>query len=139
MYRDVTDEGPTLVAAFGGKVFGLSKQTGKRIWEYRMKDGNKEQVVRVALQAGRVYVLADRLACLDYATGKVLWEAPVPGGCSFGMLLVEGDRMFIAESGEVACVSTHDGRLLWFEEFKGEGRASVALAIDGEAVQGDCR
>jgi outer membrane protein assembly factor BamB len=93
--------------------------------------------VRLAVQGERVFALALRsLACLEYASGRVLWQVEVESAVS-GSLLVDGGRVLVAGAGKVAAYDAMDGRELWQQPFKGEGFGPVSLALRGATVQAD--
>jgi outer membrane protein assembly factor BamB len=120
-----------VVVAFGGKVFGIDADMGRRLWGY---DSGTNGVVRVSVHEGRVYVLASNvLACLDHPTGRLVWHLQIPRGDS---LLVAGERVIVGGAGEVRCYSSQ-GSLLWEDDFKGMGLGEVALAVPGASVQAD--
>jgi outer membrane protein assembly factor BamB len=138
MYREPSEQGPVLVAAFNDKVFGLDKRSGQVAWKFQFR----RQIgfaLRVQIEGGRVYALGDELACLDYLTGRPLWRTPLSSTLARGTLLVEGGRAFVADGGEVTCLSADDGRVLWSEGFKGEGQGKVTLALPGLSQQADHR
>ena len=133
VYRETPQESPLVVAAFNGHVFALGRNDGKVAWAYELG----ASTTRVVVQGERVFVLGSILACLDYATGRPLWQAAVPSAVTRGSLLVDEDRVFVADSGVVAAFDSHHGRMLWHEPFKGQGQGVVALAVRDASVQGD--
>jgi outer membrane protein assembly factor BamB len=129
-YRSGSSAAPVIVG-FGGKVFALDPETGRRIWAW---DGGTSSAVRLCVEEGRVYVLARTcLACVEAARGSLIWQLTIPIADT---LLVSGDRIFVGGAGEVRCYSG-DGALLWEDEFKGMGLGAVALAVEGRSSQAD--
>lgn len=133
MFRTTPSTTPILVAAFNGSVFGLHARTGRRIWRY----AGMGHTIRLAVHQERIIALGDHLACLDEATGTLLWRNEVPHTLIWGTLLVHGDLIVAADAGEVGVYDAGDGKQLWHERFKGEGVSVVAVAFGGKAVQGD--
>ncbi len=120
-----------LVVGFGGRVFGLERDTGKRLWAW---DTGSNAVVRLAVDQGRVFLLTRNcLARIDAHTGTLLWQATIP---SADALLVHEDRLFVGGAGEVRCYS-EEGKLMWEDDFKGMGLGVVALAMEGKVAQAD--
>jgi outer membrane protein assembly factor BamB len=133
-YRDIPQESPLLVAAFNGGVFALGRDDGKVAWSFELRGA---RVTRAVVQGDRIFVLGSELACLDYTTGRLLWRVAVPSAITGGTLLADGDRVFVADSGEAAAFETQQGLMLWHEPFTGHGRGVVALAVRDASAQGD--
>jgi len=129
-YRTASGQ-PPLIAGFGGKVFGIDPETGKRLWAW---DTGSNAAVRVAVEEGGVFLLTRNfLARVDLATGALSWQATIPAADT---LLVDRGRIFVGGAGEVRCYS-FDGRLMWEDDFRGMGLGAVALATEGKACQAD--
>jgi len=126
-------DAPFVLVALNGKVFALGRDDGRRAWTFEERSTHTPRVVA---QQGYVLVLGESLACLEYATGRVLWRAQ-PGACAYGTLLADGDRVLVAGGGEVAAFDLAHGRRLWHEPFRGEGSGAVGLATPGAAAQAD--
>jgi outer membrane protein assembly factor BamB len=135
MYR-APQPAPLVFAAFCGRVFALERRTGRPVWVQRFASWTSGVTTRLCALDGRVYALGSGLACLDAASGTVLWQVDVPGALTGGTLLAEGDLIFVADQGEVACFAT-SGHLLWHHPFTGEGVGVVSLAVEGAAAQAD--
>lgn len=135
MYR-APQPAPLVFAAFRGRVFALERRTGRPAWAQRFERWSSGLTTRLCAVDDRVYVLGWGLACLDAASGTIIWQADIPGALSGGTLLVDGDLIFVADQGEVACFAT-SGHLLWHHPFTGEGSGVVSLAVAGAAAQAD--
>jgi hypothetical protein len=133
-YRDMPQESPLLVAAFNGGVFALGRSDGQVAWSFEL---GGPRVTRAVVHGDRVFVLGSELACLDYTTGRLLWRVAVPEAVTRGTLIADGDRVFVADAGEVAAFETQQGDMLWHEPFTGHGLGVVALAVRGASAQGD--
>jgi outer membrane protein assembly factor BamB len=131
-YRDA--ESSIVVVAFQGRVFGLRRTSGRKVWEHRF---DLDTIVRVRVRAGRVFAISSSLTCLDLATGALLWSAQLSGALFSGTLLVDGDQLIIGDSGMVASYDVVSGAPLWVNRFEGEREGHVALAREGEDAQAD--
>lgn len=129
-YRSASGQGP-LIVGFGGKVFGLDPETGKRLWAW---DTGSSSAVRLAIEEGAVFLLTRNfLARVDISTGALVWQTTIPAADT---LLVDRERIFVGGAGEVRCYS-FEGKLLWEDDFRGMGLGAVALATEGKACQAD--
>jgi outer membrane protein assembly factor BamB len=127
-------ESPILVVAFNGRVFGLNAKTGERVWSYEGMQ-SEMAVVRAIVDNMRVYASSGtKLSCLDYASGRCLWQVEI--GMQSSTLMTSAGRIFVGGQGKLRCFAD-DGSLLWEEGFKGKGLGVIALALPGHAVQGD--
>jgi outer membrane protein assembly factor BamB len=87
---------------------------------------------------GRLYTLGDRgesgfVIALDASTGKQLWATP--NGPSYynsygsgqrGTPTIDGDRLYaLSATGDLACLDTATGRVLWHKDIVREYRGSV--------------
>jgi len=126
-------EAQVLVVALGGTLLGQDPLTGKILWKrdvHRFGNPLALVVTPTAIYAAGL----DQLVRLDYPSGELRWAARVPRGRN--MLLLQGQRLYVGGAGEVACF-TLDGKLVWHEPFKGQGRPAVALGFPGNVVQAD--
>jgi len=133
-YRESVSHAPLVVSAFGTNVIATELATGKRVWE---REATSTRLLRLEIDGDRVFVLGASLACLDYASGRTIWEVAVPAACTAGTLLVVDESVVIADSGEVACFDAATGALRWHDAFRGKGVGIVALAVPGRAAQAD--
>jgi len=134
-YRAPPVRGP-LVVSFNGRIFGLDRDTGAIRWERELEPG--AQAIRFQVVEDRIYTATSVHAlCLDYQSGEEIWSV-ARRHYGTGMILVQGDRMFVATNGEVECIST-DGELVWDNGFSGKGYGAIALGLPGVAVQEDVK
>jgi outer membrane protein assembly factor BamB len=125
-----------LVSAFGGRIFGLSTQTGDAVWMYEAEATGQFHVVRIVVEGKRVYALTkSELVCLEYESGNVVWKTEAAAGDL--TLLVGPDGVFTAGDGEVRCFALDSGEPRWNQRFPGMGRGSVAIGLPGAAAQAD--
>ncbi len=126
-----------LVASFSGRVFGVEPASGQVSWEHDVdRTANAASIV---VTEDRVYVGSfSALTCLRYPTGEPLWSVEPRVTSRRTTLLLAGDRLFLASSGEIECF-TLDGRSLWHQGFRGKGQGDVALGFPGNVVQADSR
>ena len=127
-YRTQEMGAPLVIVSLQRRVFAMDVATGERKWSF------DDVMSRVEVVGNRVFVLGHRLSCLDYVTGKEHWSAALPHIAR--TLLVHGDYVVVAGVGEASCYSA-TGRLLWHDEFGGEGVAAVGLAVPGSSAQAD--
>jgi outer membrane protein assembly factor BamB len=125
-----------VVSAFGGRIFGLSTQTGEPAWMYETESTGQTHVVRIAIEGERIYALSkSELVCLDYKSGNVVWKTEAAAGDL--TLLVGPEGVFTAGDGEVRCFALDSGEPRWQQRFPGMGRGSVAIGLPGAASQAD--
>ena len=125
---------PVLVVAFGDRLFGMRREDGAVLFEHEVPFNPDVEVV-----GNRIIVCGGGCAvcCFEYPSGRPLGRAEVEMSQSYRpTMLIEGDRIFIGASGQVACLDL-DGRVLWTEKFKGKGMSPVAFAMPGVARQAD--
>ena len=133
MYRQAPGPAPITVIAFNGHVTGVERRTGRILWRWdhaaqlRCRLDFAENVVFVSLQEG--------VACLAYLTGVLVWWVPLP--FYVGSLVCDGDELFVAGSGEAACLDRSTGAVLWHHPFKGMGAQPVAIGVPGNVAQMD--
>jgi outer membrane protein assembly factor BamB len=109
-YRD--DARTPLVMASKKLVIALEPETGHERW----RRGLEQAASRLFLASSRLFVTyADKIACLDYATGAVIGIVTVGFAVSAGF--VRGERLFVAGSGGAACLAMN-GTILWRVEAK---------------------
>lgn len=127
---------PVVVLAFGGRVIGMHAHTGERLWEH--VTARRAGALRIATEAGRVFVLSGELSCLDQVSGELVWKVSLP--MTIGptpSLLPYASTVVVADMGEAACFAMEDGNQLWHDGFPGFGVANVAIAVPGANVQID--
>lgn len=134
-YRDSGEDRSLLIAAFAGRVFGLSAATGEVVWEQRM---SPQRTVELLVRDDRVYA-CDGLSLVrfDYASGRELQRTTLPDTYKGRPTIVaERDRIFIGSSGEIMCFNS-DCELMWMQPFKGKGMGAVSLGFPGNVRQAD--
>lgn len=110
----------------------------------------------VAIEGDRIFTTgekgdSDSVHCLDLHGGKVLWSSTfgksgAPGWGGFtgprGTPTIDGDRLYvIGQYGELACMKTADGRIVWSKDFvndfggkRPEWGFSESVLIDGDKM-----
>ncbi|MEZ4225795.1 MAG: PQQ-binding-like beta-propeller repeat protein [Polyangiaceae bacterium] len=123
-----------LVVTFNGRIAGVDRHDGRILWEYTLGHG----LIEVVVDGDRCYAATmSRLHCLAYPGGTHLGSAALPGGYPRRpTMLIDGDQIFVATNGELACFS-RDLQLRWFNPFPGRGLGSMALALPDNARQAD--
>jgi len=137
MYRqNEAEDRSILVTAFGGKIFGLERSSGKVVWSAELQTSGGE--VEIVIEAGVVVACTyQRLALFDYRTGRALaYVALVGEYAGRPTMVVDQGQVFIARNGEIACY-TMAGQPVWLQPFKGMGLGSVALGLPGNVRQAD--
>lgn len=125
-----------MVAAFGGKVFGVDRATGAVRWRVVVEEYGAE--VEIAIEAGVVVACSSSmLTFVRYATGQVLRQVKLVGEYPRRpIMLVDQGQVLVARNGEVACYSL-TGDPLWQQPFDRQGLGSVALGLPGLVRQAD--
>jgi outer membrane protein assembly factor BamB len=127
---------PVLVAAFGGRMYGIDPPTGRILWERELDiAGNPATLL---LTPDTIFAASySNLVCLRYPTGDVLWTT-AKRTVGRSTMLLEGGLIFVGTAGEMECFSL-TGQSLWHEKFKGKGVGEVALGVPGNVAQADER
>lgn len=68
-----------------------------------------------------------RVAAVDRAGGKIVWEWKSPKGSGFVSLLLDGDRLIAAVSGYTYALDAMSGVQLWYQPFEGFGMGTTSL------------
>jgi outer membrane protein assembly factor BamB len=91
----------------------------------------------------------ERVLCLDAASGRQLWKHEYPVNYTISYPAgprctptVDGDRVYtLGAEGDLCCLATADGRLLWSRDLKADYRTKAALwgwashpLIDGDRL-----
>jgi outer membrane protein assembly factor BamB len=114
-------------------------EAGMKAWldAQGWSDDAKQQIIAAVPPTKRV--AEDAIICLDFATGKTLWKALLPGesvgrGASSTPCVADG-KVFAVGSRRVWCVNASDGKVLWESPFaKKKGTGSSPMFADGVLV-----
>jgi outer membrane protein assembly factor BamB len=132
-YRNASTLRGPLVVAFNGRVVALERDSGEIRWQHNVRDS---RVVRLAITDTRVYAATHVMVfAFDYHGGEELWHA-VRHYSGAAAIIAEDDKVFVASSGEVECLS-ESGEHLWDNAFKGGGYGALAMGVAGTCVQAD--
>ncbi len=116
------------IAAYQGRVKGLSKRDGRPRWEK-----NISSHLDLAEGFGQIYVVDDEdiISAIDQQTGEVVWtqesfkRRKLSPPIAFSNYLVVGD-----EEGYLHVIAQRDGRLLGRRKLDGDGIRSSMLVVD---------
>ncbi|RFC42969.1 MAG: Outer membrane protein assembly factor BamB, contains PQQ-like beta-propeller repeat [Verrucomicrobia bacterium] len=94
----------------------LDLTDGKELWRY---EGGGHAAGRVAsvtpvVAGGKLYtVLSTQVYCLEAASGKVVWSAPVntKRGIAFSPMLI--DDLLVVDAGQLCALDSATGKLVW--------------------------
>jgi outer membrane protein assembly factor BamB len=79
-----------------------------------------------------IYVgIRGHVVALRKNDGSIAWKADLPKGSTFVPIVQDGDRLYAASGGEVACLDCATGKAIWHNPMKGYGTGFVALAGSG--------
>ncbi len=134
-YRTTPTPHP-LVFVHGGRAVAMDAETGQTRWQV----STVQNIVRMAFMADRVFLL-DRdcgVHCIDAATGRVLGQIQaMPESKHGAAMIADGNRLFVATTGGVVCISS-EGQLLWKNEQPGGGWSILpGIGILGQIAQPD--
>jgi outer membrane protein assembly factor BamB len=126
---------PVVVLAIESRVLGIEPGTGEVRWEHNLASLSSTPTA-LLITPNHVFAAANnKLYCLEYPTGTLLWKAEVPNGRA--VLLLDGGRLFVStSSGKIECY-TLDGQRLWQNPLKGKGTGAVAIGVPGNVMQAD--
>lgn len=140
MYRsDAGVDRSILVIAFAGKLFGIERASGATLWKVEIDGSYSSSVVEIEM--GDEIVIActsNRLAFVEYRTGKVLKNVERKETAGRTTIMIDGDQMFLSSPGLTSCY-TLQGDLVWHQGFKGEGYGEIAMGLPGHVRQADDR
>lgn len=158
MYRDEPSVAPLLIFVSGSRVEAVDRGHGKMVWAYTLAAANLEHrvAVRLWVGAGRVIVVSSAdvpgffsplapcvVTCLDYLSGRKLWEQPFDVGssppafrCS---ILVDGGQLLIGTRNQLLAFAFDDGNPLWQRRVAAAEEAALApaMGVPGSVVQSD--
>ena len=109
-------DGSLYVADYGGGIYGLHPETGKRDWDYQVNETRQARSSPVVSGGAVVVGFEDgRLVAVDPATGELSWEGASGGGSLKAIALAPGSLVVAkggAGGGLVAFENDPAGRLL---------------------------
>ncbi len=70
-----------------------------------------------------------RVACVDKATGEVIWKTELEGNLYYASVILDGDRIFVSGNKRAACLDRATGTIRWQSTIKGLS-APTTLALD---------
>ena len=101
-----------LIMAGAGWVQALDSGSGEAAWTVEL-GSPKPTTPSVGVSGDRVIIATSgQIYCVDYASGKRLWQRPCLGAHSRPTLLVEEGRIYIAGTSRTECFDT-DSKQLW--------------------------
>jgi outer membrane protein assembly factor BamB len=75
-----------------------------------------------------IYIgIAGAVLALERGTGAELWRASLKGK-DFVNVVLDGDKVLAATKGELFCLDSTSGRILWNNELRGLGLGIVTVA-----------
>lgn len=126
MYRTNGDHALVLFVT-SEMVVALDRSTGARAWEI---DTRRAPLRHVEVVDDRVVAGgAGGIVCLDYATGRLIWDVSSP--VTPTTWLVDRGLLVVGGAGEVAAFDLASGALLWHDRMSGFGVGAVGLAVVG--------
>jgi outer membrane protein assembly factor BamB len=79
-----------------------------------------------------VYVgIKGHVVAVHPETGHTVWSVQLPKGQTFVPLLRDGRHLYAASGGELSCIDSRTGQVLWHNPLKGLGRGFACFAADG--------
>jgi outer membrane protein assembly factor BamB len=160
MYRDAPPPSP-LVVARDGKITARDRNNGNVVWSVRLGDVDTkiscDGQMRCIVQGDHVIVFGKvgapgwmdppahprTLACLHLKDGKLLWRLDLEEtrshlGALYGTVLLDGDTLFLDDSGETYAVDVTSGHVRWRHD-TGSSATAAALAVDGKHAPSNVR
>jgi hypothetical protein len=94
--------------------------------------------MELAFHQGRVFVgMRDRIACLDYKTGALVGQVPLPKSVRRPTFLLEGEHLYVMAPDHVLCF-THAGQFVWQSPHGlSLNRDGATMGIPGNVRAGD--
>jgi outer membrane protein assembly factor BamB len=130
-----------LIVGLASEVVAHDRRSGQIVWRTPLPDKNVRNM-SLLVEEGRVIVATPTpaLYCLDYATGRGLWQRALSTGpySTPPQLLLDEGQLFVGHMGTFE-VFTMEGHGLWAH--KGDivcapGYAHAAFGLPGNVVQG---
>ncbi|WP_044238384.1 outer membrane protein assembly factor BamB family protein [Chondromyces apiculatus] len=161
MYRNPPAASLLVITAVGGLVTAYERTSGRRVWTFEAtRRGANHGVTLCHVEDQRVICVsakmvdsmwaADGLAeinCLDYLTGRHLWQQEVTTGANVGYytatVLIEAGQVLIAHNTVLFAFVLENGAFMWQQPIDGAHAAGitmpVSVAVPGRATQADRR
>ena len=161
MYRDASTPGNLLLVATGGTLVAYDRRSGRVAWRFEAGDHSAAYSgTRCVVEGNRVVTAsslsvesmwsADALAvvtCLDYPTGRVLWQQRVEGKLNSSYfsatLLVDSGQVLFAHGPVLVAYDLESGAMQWSQPIEGRSGGpnslASALIIPGRSEQADRR
>jgi len=76
-----------------------------------------------------------RVACLDKASGEVIWETELDGNLGYGAIVLDDDRIIAAGHRLAACLDRATGAITWQTKIKGLS-SPTSIALDKKVPGG---
>ena len=134
-YRTTPTPSP-LVFVHDDVATAMDPDTGQTRWTVALKT----IISRMAFMDNRVFFLDNDsvVHCLDAASGTVLGKVQVGDDSDMGVaMLADGNRLFVATTGAIACLSS-EGQILWqTKQDAYSSRTRHGLGILGNIAQAD--
>jgi outer membrane protein assembly factor BamB len=140
---DTAEDRALLVVAANSEVIAFRRTDGTIAWRQTFSGSFLGMQTRdmgameLAFLGGRVYIGArDRIVCLDYTTGAVVGQVPLPGPVRRPCFLLEGDHLYVVGSDRLLCF-THGGEFVWQSPHGLSLLDSPAIGVPGNVRPGD--
>lgn len=157
MYRAATEPAPFVVISRASRVVAHDRRTGTPVWELVLDESNIHSgPVRCAIEGERVIIASTGpkqsawnptaegvVTCVDYRTGRVLWEQRIPTGLSVVLvvptMLIEGGQVIVTAGASACAMSLHDGTPQWSQTLPTATvtTTTCGIAIPGQAIYSD--
>jgi outer membrane protein assembly factor BamB len=129
-----SNDPPPVRGIQGNQWLGLYNYT-KKEWVYEREKMQNEGDTAGLIFLGKDKVFTQGLAwvgCHDLMTGSIKWKTQIPGGnihLSAG-LLIANDKVYAnSDNGQLACISTTSGRILW--QIRSSGSSKPLSYLNG--------
>ena len=133
-YRQLPGSTAPLIAAFNGRIFGLEREDGSVRWDNRLSTTGFP--VHFDIAHGRIYAgVHNELFCVDLDGGELFWKVKLRF-VGVTRVMVDGERIYVASSGELECVGI-TGEPLWANGFEGKGYGVIALGLPDRLGRAD--
>ena len=144
MFIRPTVVGDTLyVGSCSGAFYALDRHHGTELWSYdtTVWESDTANFHGNVLIAGDLVVVGSdtvnegQLYGFDAETGEVRWWQSAPGGFPSDIVGIGSRALAVSMSGEVRCVETDSGRVVWsYEGTEGEKHLRSSIVVRGRRV-----